>query len=116
MQNDETLKRFKQIIEKKAFERANSELNTLQEALRKSGLLEIKCKFKVIGDGYQENLRDSFWSKGTLDMKNPNPLNYLLKEKYEKYIVEETDLFVKKIEQLTDQASELLDIAENFQQ
>lgn len=116
MQNDETLKRFKQIIEKKAFERATSELNTLQEALRKSGLLEIKSKFKITGDGYEEGLRDSLWSKGTLEMANPNPLNYLLKEKYEKYIIEETDLFVKKIEQLTDQASELLNIADNFQQ
>lgn len=116
MQKDETLKRFREIIQKKAFQRASEEVQIVVDAIKKSGLLDIEVNFKVVGEGYQESLRESLWNKGSLGMKNPNPLNYLLKAKYEKYIIEETDLFVKKIEQLTDQASELLNIAENFEQ
>lgn len=111
----ETLDRFKEIIEKRALKRATDEVNELQNVMYKSGLLEIKIEFFVTQKEVStKTLRESFWTIGALDEKKPNPLNILRKEKYEKYLVDETDKFIKQIDTLSSQAEELLSIKDNI--
>ena len=108
----ETLEKFKEIIKNKAKKRAYQEVCQLQKQIQESGLLELSSCFDITNSkGFNSKFENSFLI-GRLGYSDEitNPITALYKEKYFKYIEEETDVFIKKMELLTTQVDDLFSL------
>lgn len=102
---------LQELINKKAEAKANAEIKTLITALKASGILEIEGFYLKESEktrGLQFCLLDS-----SFRIKD-NILTILYERKVSEYIISETKDFVKKVELLSEQTENLLNIANNF--
>ena len=108
---DITISSLQSLINKKAEEKARVDIKVLIEALSSSGILQIEG-FVLEENGKPRALRHCL-SDNSFNRKD-NILTVLYEKKVAKYIISETKDFVSKVEQLSEEADRLLNIAENL--
>jgi purine-nucleoside phosphorylase len=98
------------LINKRAKSKAFTFVDSLISQIKASGLQTVKGVTVENGD-FKRNLSDIFY----LDRSNPlNPFTMLYEQKLKEFIESETSDFVKKVEDLHNQADTLLNIADNL--
>jgi len=100
---------LQELIDKRAKDRAWEFVRILLEQCKNAGLHNVVGTYKN-GD-YERSFSDVFNMYANND-KNPFTLLYLAKIK--QFTKEETESFVKKVEELHNQADTLLNIADNL--
>lgn len=109
MNTEITSSSLQSLIDKRAKDRAWEFTRKLVEHCKQSGLSEIEGKYS--NGEYNRDFADIF---NLYSNQKNNPFTILYEKKYAQFIKEETESFVKKVEELHAQADNLLNISENF--
>lgn len=99
------MKNLQEIINNKARKRAEDEVKVLLEAFRKGDLIDLlgaASGVKVDINGKITDLRDAFWGI------NDRIPKMLIEKLTEKFIPEESEAFVRRVEELESDVEHLL--------
>jgi len=98
-------------INNKAEKRARAFVSDILDKIRGSGILDGE-KMIITGDDYSQTFRSALW---TLDLSNAkSPASQLYYKKYEQFVKEETEDFLRKVNELVEKADDLLNIADRY--